>query len=580
MTRSPIHVQWPALSGILLRAPGIAALLFMAASCANIVSPSGGPKDTTPPQVVEATPYSGSVNFQGNSFTLLFNEYIQLGNLQQNILISPPLHSTPAFKLRGKSLTVRFSDTLLPNTTYAFHLGEEISDITERNPMRYYSYFLATGDRIDSLMITGNVRNAWDNKVGEKIHVMLFKASDPDSAFAKEKPRYITKVDKSGTFTLNHLAEGSYLLVALSDMNNNLLYDLPTEAVAFLGDPALPAAAPPGKAAADSIGDTLLGASPLQTPVMYNLAMFIAEDSIQRILTARSYGKYKVVMAFRYPVRKPNVTITDTLLQNLSGIQWNERSDTLTIWLRKHARDTLPLIISGATFSDTLAVPLRPRAAGPRGRQVTDRLLFTMNTVKGGKLHPSVTPEIIFDRPLASLNTNGVLLAGSTDTFPLQMTPADTLFAIRYIIDNLLQPGQQYQVILPAGAGIAWDGTTHDTLRWEFGYDLPESYGTLHITLTTDSTETGDILLQLLDEKFNLLEMRKVIPGETETFHPLKPGKYNLKAISDNNGNGRWDTGDFWKRIQPERVSILKTPPSIRENWEEEVEWKVDFKYQ
>jgi len=68
-------------------------LLFYA--CAHVVSPTGGPRDETPPEVVRSTPQNYSPNFDGDEIRIFFDEFVQLQNIRQQLLISPPLETMP-----------------------------------------------------------------------------------------------------------------------------------------------------------------------------------------------------------------------------------------------------------------------------------------------------------------------------------------------------------------------------------------------------------------------------------------------------------------------------------------------------
>jgi hypothetical protein len=568
-----------------------AAMLILAVvaySCANIVSPSGGPRDISPPEILMASPESGSVLFNGQSFTLRFNEYVQLGNLQQQMLISPPLSGMPKFTLRGKSLKVSFSDTLIPNTTYAFFFGDAIKDITENNPMASYTFFFSTGDFIDSLELRGKVVNAWDQKVEENIFVLLYAEPVADSAFAREIPRYVTRPDKTGAFAFKHLAEGSYHLVAVADLNNNMLYDLITEAVAFYPEPVIPRYV--AKAVKDTVTrdaepdsamnwiDTVISPSEIvqhtvfQNPVLY---MFKGEDSIQRVTAARSESRQKVFVSYRYPLKGAEIEVTDSLLKDRIGIEWGERLDTFWVWLREHTADTLPLIVRYDGAADTLNIQLRQPPLGGRGRQLDPRVGVTMNVPRNGKIHMEQKPELRFTIPLVSLDTDQVLLLSESDTVSLMLSSQDTLLKKRFIVENKLEIGKKYRIIIPERACNGWDGTFNDSVDWAFSVDPPENFGTLRLIVNIDNDYSGGFLLMLMDEKSAILEERMINAGATEIFSPLEPSRYLLKMVADTNRNGKWDTGDYWRRIQPEKVLSLPNPVTIRANWEEEVEWNI-----
>ena len=55
--------------------------------CANVVTPSGGPKDTIPPVVLQSVPENQSTNFQDKEIHITFDEYVTLNNPTNNIII-------------------------------------------------------------------------------------------------------------------------------------------------------------------------------------------------------------------------------------------------------------------------------------------------------------------------------------------------------------------------------------------------------------------------------------------------------------------------------------------------------------
>src|ERR1051326_8335161 len=94
----------------------ICSLFFY--SCAQIVNPSGGPKDTKPPRAVKYIPDSAARNFSSKNIAIVFDEYIQLADLQKQLIISPPLKNQPDIKVKGRTLFIELKDTLKKNTTY------------------------------------------------------------------------------------------------------------------------------------------------------------------------------------------------------------------------------------------------------------------------------------------------------------------------------------------------------------------------------------------------------------------------------------------------------------------------------
>ena len=205
-------------------------IALIATSCANIVAPTGGVKDTTPPKMISSSPKKGAVNFTDKNFRVNFNEFIKLKD--KEVLVSPPLKTAPKVRLRGKAFLVNWKDTLKENTTYTFVFGDNIQDITEGNTLNNFQFVFSTGSVIDSLTYSGKVLDAATGNALENVSVLLYK-ENWDSIPAKQKPYYLAKTNKDGTFSFNYLKEGKYKIFALKDENYNLLYDLPNEKIGF-----------------------------------------------------------------------------------------------------------------------------------------------------------------------------------------------------------------------------------------------------------------------------------------------------------------------------------------------------------
>ena len=216
-----------------LAAASFAYLLSIGGSgCAQIISPTGGPRDSIAPVLLEASPPNGTINFKGNKIVLTYDEYVQLAKLQENLIVSPTPKITPNIDYKFKTVTIKIRDTLEPNTTYSFNMGNSIQDINEGNPVRDFSYVFSTGPYIDLLQFSGNVILAQTGKPDSTLIVMLYKDLD-DSAVIKRKPRYITKVNTKGNFKFKNLAEGIYHVYALKDESGQKIYSSKTELFAF-----------------------------------------------------------------------------------------------------------------------------------------------------------------------------------------------------------------------------------------------------------------------------------------------------------------------------------------------------------
>lgn len=218
---------------IIVAAVGLCYLISVAGSgCAQIGMPTGGPRDSLPPVLLKANPPNGTIHFTGNRIVFTFDEYVHLQDLQRNLLVAPTPTIIPNINFKLKTVSIKIRDTLQPNTTYSFQLGNAIQDINENNPVRGFTYVFSTGDYIDSLKFNGNVILAETGKPDSTLLAFLYKNLD-DSAVYKEKPRYVARLDSSGNFQFKNLAEGDYHLYALKDESGQKMYNNPSQLFAF-----------------------------------------------------------------------------------------------------------------------------------------------------------------------------------------------------------------------------------------------------------------------------------------------------------------------------------------------------------
>ena len=200
--------------------------------CAQIGSPTGGPRDSIPPELVSAIPKLLNTNFKGNKIILNFNEYVDVQDVQNNLLVSPLPKINPTIDFKFKIVTIKLKDSLLDNTTYTINFGNAIRDNNEGNPFKNFSYVFSTGKTIDSLQIRGSVIVAQTGKADSTIIALLYQQAD-DSAVQKRKPNYIAKLDSSGNFTFKYLAAGEYKIYALKDGDGGKNYNSKIEMFAF-----------------------------------------------------------------------------------------------------------------------------------------------------------------------------------------------------------------------------------------------------------------------------------------------------------------------------------------------------------
>ena len=202
--------------------------LLLLSSCANIVAPKGGEKDTNPPIVISKK----ILEKEGaTSIYFTFNEYIQLNKWEEYFYISPPTDKRIQKKVKGKILTLIIEDTLAKNTTYNIALNNCIKDNNEGNILDTLNFIFSTSDKIDSLTLSGKLQDAYTLTEVENAWIMLFEENKADSIIFKEKPNYIAKTNKNGEFYFPNLNSENYKIVSLT--NFDFIYN-EEEKIAFL----------------------------------------------------------------------------------------------------------------------------------------------------------------------------------------------------------------------------------------------------------------------------------------------------------------------------------------------------------
>lgn len=225
----------------------VLALFFVCAfwmsvptGCANIIPPSGGPRDSIPPVLAKATPLDSSVNFKSDRIAFTFDEDVDLKDISSNVVYSPTFQKLPTLLVKGKTVTVKFTDTLSPKTTYVLNFGNAITDFTEGNPVRNFTYVFSTGAFLDSLELSGRVVNAQDGTVDTTMVVILHKDLR-DSAVLNKRPEYITKLDRTGTFHFRNLPPDTFAIYAVpggSGSGSFRTYQ-PSQSFAFYNTPVV-----------------------------------------------------------------------------------------------------------------------------------------------------------------------------------------------------------------------------------------------------------------------------------------------------------------------------------------------------
>jgi hypothetical protein len=560
----------------------------------------GGKKDVTPPRLESSKPAMKETNWNGKRIILSFNEFIQLKDIRKNLIVSPPLKKFPEVNLRNyRDIIISFEDTLKPNTTYTFYFGSSIVDNNEGNPLPNFNFVFSTGSYIDSMMLIGRVLNSFDHQpIKEGMFVMLYPVWG-DTIPTKTLPAYVTKTNNKGWFTFNYVKPDTFMIFALKDGNANYLYDMPDEEIAFSDtllnidtsfyqpfDSSIYKIQATDSVPIDSI-DIYAGKKP-----QIELFSFTELNQKQALLKYDRPQPSKFSFIFEMP---PADTFSFALLKPVITNNWfmmdkNVMNDTLEYWITDTSllkQDTLQIKVTYTAPDSAYNTILK---------NDTVRVIFKKPLTKARKETPkSVIPQLVLSMPQTSkqaIELNEMLFMETSVPFDNILTEKiklyrleDTLLIpVKYTttIDSIVprkihlnftyEPGSKYKLIADTMAFHSIYGQFNDSTGFNFETRRDDYYSIIKLNL---KNVNNPLIVQLLDEKGNVLKEQYPDKDELITFDFLAPTKYGLKVIHDFNRNKKWDTGYWLGRLQPEPVEFFDDEISLRSNWDKEITWEV-----
>ncbi len=528
---------------------GCIALLL--GSCAQQGMPTGGEKDTAPPQLVEAIPANRQTSYKGNQMVLTFNEYVQLNNPREQLIVIPPLDNKKLeVTARRNKIYIRFNQPLQDTTTYTFNFREAVQDITERNPAHNLKLAFSTGPYIDTLIIRGRVVHHLTGKPVENCLVALTQATDTADIF-KHKPRYFTLSDKSGYFQLDNIKKGKYLIYAFLDKNKNLIVDSQSEIFGFKSQPL-------------EISDQNLN---------INLSVFKLDMRPLKLLAARPVGNVFVIRLNKGYVDF-NIKPADTLVPLYYSVPepsvinlYNTLNNTDSLAVKLSCTDSIENKI------DTLIYIKFSKAA-----LMAEKFELSVKDLRYYATKKNITGKIIFNKPVIKINTDSLFIrADSTNTIHFESSdftwnerrteavlnkqlPVELNFeqkqqrkptaAVRQgggLTKTTPNPRHLFNhIILTKGAFISADLDSSIVLASPITNFKPEEFSTILYQV-----ETNNLCITEITGKNKFVKQTK---GNKGYFSELPPDTYQLKAYIDTNGNGKWDWGNFYLKQEPEPV--------------------------
>lgn len=522
-----------------LRYIGLGLVLGLMVRCANPIPPSGGDDDIQGPTLLtESSTPNYQVNFSPKEIVLVFDEWIELKSAQEQIIISPPLEKNPTYEQRGKEVRIIFDpeEELRPQTTYSIQFGEAIQDITEGNPTDQLKYVFSTGPKLDSLELRGRVLGVNRQTPVPGATIMLY-APFADSMPFSDRPAYTGKTNDQGYFIIGNLPADTFRIVALQDENRNYQVDVNSESLAFTTE-------------------AMIVSDSFSTQAQLYMYREIPEFKWR----TKSLSPDKLVLGWRGYLDTSDIQFSFVNFKLQEAFK-----DSLIYWLQEKTDSALVLTNDG---KDSLLIR--------RTRKLTrDTTLVNLDrgAMKRPMLSPKDTLKLIFDRPIMAFDSSKFLYSDTTGTLDVDgfslVNNREMHLTSRWSVDV-----ESELTILPEGIeGI--NGLNKDTIVYPFFIPNKEKSGNLILTFTaSDSMQSYLVTLMSGDKEIKEMTISNATEAVTFKIGPLRPGKYEVLVVEDDNRNGRWDTGSYWESRQPEKKWKKELEP-LRENWDLKVDVKL-----
>ena len=598
------------------------ALIFAPAflsRCASMMVPTGGPKDTLPPVIVNMTPDNFSTNrptVDHPKIYIEFDEFVQLKDQQKEFFTSPQMKKKPTLSLRGRGVVVQLRDTLEPNTTYALNFGSALRDNNEGNPLYSMRYVFSTGPEIDSMILSGYTADGYKADSVSRTFIWFFPAdsveevAEYDSTIFKYKPAVIARAENNGIFIAQNLKPIPYRVYAVEDKNDNQLYEPGADQVGFLEGTCNPAELPDFAMWFDSLRGYVSA-----EPQLY-LRMFTDRAFRRQVLSQSERPlQHKAMLYFSAPHPQIDSIRFDSIPEGGFIVEpQTVGRDTLALWFTVPTAQLPDTLRGSITYFKHDSVNELQRVTEPlklswrqietkeqeRERQKLERERrkaeeageewiepekpnpFNVKLPLSGEINPENHLVAEFDYPLARLDSAAALL---TVTMPDNSVSdvsvrfvRDTASLRRWQVQAPWKTGGTYTLTLPAGTITDIAGFSNDSIVGKYTVLDPEKYAVVKIGVR--AREGMRYIVQLLDGSGSLKQERRDVGSETVRFDFVPAGDIKFRIIEDANGNGKWDTGDVVLRRQPERVEFYLNEAgedtfATKANWE--IEFEMDM---
>lgn len=583
---------------------------FLLGACARMGQPDGGWYDETPPKILGATPADKGTDVKSRKVSILFDEFIQIENATEKVVVSPPQLETPEIVASGKRIKIELMDSLKPNTTYTIDFSDAITDTNEENPLGNYTYSFSTGDVIDTLEVSGKVLQAMDLEPVKGILVGLYSDLS-DTAFTTKPMLRVSRTDGSGRFVIKGVAPGTYRVYALQDADGNYFFNQKSEMLAFSQEKIVPSFKP------DVRQDTTwIDSLRIKSIDRVGYTHFLPDDIVLRafneVMTDRYFLKAErrepesFTLFYSYGGEMPQVRGLNFQSDDAFIIESTEKQDTITYWLKDTAlvnQDTLRVELTYhmtdslgqlAEQVDTLDILSkisyekrrkdlerereewqkkqdRAKKRGEPYDSIMPPKALAIGVKPPSELDPDKNIPFTFNTPLASVDTAAIHLYSKHDTLwynaPLEF---NHVRGREYELRGEWRPDIEYSLEIDSAAFVDIYGKVSLPFKQGFKVKSFDDYGTLLFNIPTMTDTT--IVVQLLDAGDRVIKEVTTNQGVAE-FYYVSPSTYYVRMYIDSNRNGEWDTGLYSANRQPETVYYFPKKIEVRAKWDLTETW-------
>ncbi|HCS87994.1 MAG TPA: hypothetical protein DIW30_06250 [Bacteroidales bacterium] len=562
--------------------------LLTVSGCANRgMGPQGGPKDETPPKVVKETPQNGVLNYTGKDIQIVFDEYIQLDNIAENLLISPPQQQPPEVSAIGKKLSIHFDKDLQDSTTYTLQFGKAICDNNEKNVLEDYTFSFSTGSVIDSMQIGGIMLNARDLNPISGILAGVH-TDTTDTAFERTPFLRIGRTNSVGEFTISNLKHGTYRLYGLQDLSKDYMWQT-GEGMALCDSLIIPTVEMQSRADtiwADSITIDTIISQPRPSYGPQDIVLLYFQENKQRHYFQRALREQQnhFTLLFGAPQDTlPKITPIGEDWSEHTICQYNNTKDTITYWLTDSTvikTDTLEFALtymkSDSLFQlqeqkDTVRAIYRAPRVNNRSKNranakpETRELTLSCNAKSPFEIYEPL--RLRTATPIARYEKDSIHLYEVIDSIrkPLQykIEAADSAYA-NYAIIYPWKAAKTYELVIDSAAFTDIYRSSNKAQQNTFTIRTLDEYSTLIVKIEPFDSAA---IIEVLNGKD---EVMRTLPAQQDgaVFEHLKPDSYYLRLFLDMDGDGQWTTGDWFLKKQPEPVYYFGGQLTLRANWD------------